>query len=47
MKDQDVKDRLAQYTKQALDEGVSIFVLVSGVKYLSGRSRAYDWEEAM
>lgn len=47
MKDQDVKDRLAQYTKQALDEGVSTFVLVSGVKYLSGRSRAYDWEEAM
>lgn len=47
MKDQDVKDRLAQYTKQALDEGVSIFVLVSGVKYLRGRSRAYDWEEAM
>lgn len=47
MKDQDVKDRLAQYTKQALDEGVSIFVLVSGVKYLRGRSRAYNWEEAM
>lgn len=47
MKDQDVKDRLAQYTKQALDEGVSTFVLMLGVKYRRGGSRSYNWEEAV
>lgn len=47
MKDQDVKDRLAQYTKQALEEGVSTCIPMLGVKYPRGRCKTYNWKEAV